>query len=1084
MVIVQCQGYIVRLLIHKKYFPEFPFVTKADGSDICEKTFRAIKSKFGVFSLKEMCDQIRIKASENEIIFKTEGLVCDTTSKMKNRDIDSHIFFDLPASEDIKTLYLKGRSHGDIVLDWMGMRHLLEVKQRWAQPFLPKWKTLGNPVAHQDDPKDCEEDIEWINEAMTDDMPLYLHEVIANEIEDLAREIETEGNRPMFVADYTDGEDDDNEHVPSSLSSKRTSESVTQHLCEQVDCVQVKCQDFEHSLLSKEDQDADDVKPRHSDVPSSSFVVSRSLQLDNYSAIFPEHATDSEMLFLLKNMLEGMKTSHLIPPKEFEVVASSMSHSIPEACKFTDEVKVMNWILHPPWEQKASDKGYRPPKPRKTTDPGVMLEYEGGEIHVARACAIFSREKTLLARGMGRLSRWRCSQQWLQNLEKNMRREYVDVEPDDIVIWMERQGWSIGKVIQCVEVLDKKFVRVDSISLSSINAFALVELASSNLDGSYKLSSKFAFKAVEQAVETIAQKDDQIQITEAMKKNIEEKILEFKNLKKKSLGGHGELPNNRSITFKRNNLFLNTREELLVFCHHHFIFSKDIHPRSSKKALVGHVKKHMKKAEYILKLNPSIESQQKLSSSTKRPTLDKNEFDDIKGNNHLTRAVDKEASGDSRIKSPADYFKSAASQISGAGQKRQCHEVNYSNDIKHGKLSKIGMKEELETNSISSPEQLSVIDDPSVTRYQLARLQVPVPVFVPFESINVVLKGKGKQLTNVYEIRQRPSDATVLKALSTAAAVGEDYKKKIHVELGYEETHCVQIKGHGTFDIKALRTMLEFSKINKIREDLQKEQAWFSEMRKSTNRDKTETDAIKNLIMHCPAKHPLLTYQEIEIYPHNICTLVGERSVDSEIINYFFTKFNQTGNGITLSLPSTTVPWLVISADEESHQTSIISLRKILMTRCKYLSSLQQILIPLHMKSSHWGLVRVNLQAKTIGFDEGLRWKPEDDVPKIIRALLKEISSIYPHNPLLRSRSWLRSTLSWSRFGMPAQPKDTDKPGFNSCGVATILAARDLIGFTQEQLCLNKSPVFSWSFDNAAEYRYQLLNEIKEETDH
>ena len=111
-----------------------------------------------------------------------------------------------------------------------------------------------------------------------------------------------------------------------------------------------------------------------------------------------------------------MKTLHLISRKEFEVAVNSINYSIPEDWKFTDKVKVMNWILH----------------------------------------------------------------QWLQNLEKNMPREYVDVEPGNIVTWMKGQGWSIGKVIQCVEVLDKKFVRVDSMSLSSINAFALVELASSN----------------------------------------------------------------------------------------------------------------------------------------------------------------------------------------------------------------------------------------------------------------------------------------------------------------------------------------------------------------------------------------------------------------------------------------------------------------------------------------------------------------------------------------------------------------------------------------------------------------------------
>ena len=202
--------------------------------------------------------------------------------KAKNRDIDSHIFFDLPTSEDIKTLYLKGRSHEDILLDWMGMHHLFEVKKRWAQPFICTWKTLGNLATHQGDPEDCEEDIEFINEAMTDDIPLYTHEIIANEMEDLAGEIEVEGNISMFVADHTDVEDDDNKYVPSSLSCKIASHSPAHPLCVKLHCVQDDHEDFEQSLLSKEDQDADDVKPRNSDVPSSSFVVSESLQLNDY----------------------------------------------------------------------------------------------------------------------------------------------------------------------------------------------------------------------------------------------------------------------------------------------------------------------------------------------------------------------------------------------------------------------------------------------------------------------------------------------------------------------------------------------------------------------------------------------------------------------------------------------------------------------------------------------------------------------------------------------------------------------------------------------------------------------------------
>ena len=94
--------------------------------------------------------------------------------------------------------------------------------------------------------------------------------------------------------------------------------------------------------------------------------------------------------------------------------------------------------------------------------------------------------------------------------------------------------------------------------------------------------------------------------------------------------------------------------------------------------------------------------------------LDRDELEDIKGNKNLTNAVDKEASGESRIKSPANYFKSAVSQILSAGQKCQCHEASYLNDIKQGKLSKIDMIEELETNSISSQSNcLSLITQAS-----------------------------------------------------------------------------------------------------------------------------------------------------------------------------------------------------------------------------------------------------------------------------------------------------------------------------------------------------------------------------------
>ena len=186
-------------MIHRKYFPYFPFCTISDGSDHCEHYFQKLHQKYGTFPTKEICDESRIIAGEQVILNNTPGI---KDSRYAHRQVHNFIMgsypsfplgSDLPAKQQVEKLYLKGPEFGNDLLKWLGMEELLVVKQHWDKPLFIKWKsatknssqTSQSKEGECDQPEEDEEgdENERIEEEdLKDDKEQIVNEEIAEDL--------------------------------------------------------------------------------------------------------------------------------------------------------------------------------------------------------------------------------------------------------------------------------------------------------------------------------------------------------------------------------------------------------------------------------------------------------------------------------------------------------------------------------------------------------------------------------------------------------------------------------------------------------------------------------------------------------------------------------------------------------------------------------------------------------------------------------------------------------------------------------------------------------------------------------------
>ena len=142
--VLQPQSYVTRILIQKLYFDEFPFYTAADGSDHCEHFFQKLKQKHGTYSTKEMCDETCIIAGEQKLLSVVHEIK-DTKHlpfSASRNCVSYPLGKELPSKDYIEKLFEQGRKYGDILLDWLGMKQLLQLSNHWQHPLMPKWKSL------------------------------------------------------------------------------------------------------------------------------------------------------------------------------------------------------------------------------------------------------------------------------------------------------------------------------------------------------------------------------------------------------------------------------------------------------------------------------------------------------------------------------------------------------------------------------------------------------------------------------------------------------------------------------------------------------------------------------------------------------------------------------------------------------------------------------------------------------------------------------------------------------------------------------------------------------------------------------
>ena len=704
---------------------------------------------------------------------------------------------------------------------------------------------------------------------------------------------------------------------------------------------------------------------------------------------------------------------------------------------------MLNWIIAPPWEQEASDKGYRHPK-KSQSNPDTIVKLDGGEIHVAKACAVLSREQTLLTRGCGRLTRWRASQTWLSKLDNQGYSNSDDAfQPGDVLIWMTKNGWDVCRALMCIKMQSNSYVRVDEADKFSKDIFILCQL-SKKYGTSYSFENLYEYRAISQALEVIGESSHEaVTVTKAMQINIKNKISKLKKqilLDANKTEDRSTSAEKKEIIFRKDKLLENTQKELLLYCQHYFLVSKEVTPRTLKKQLAKVVRRHMKKDTVKIPV-PTIENSQISRKST--VNAQQSSCPDVKPNR--------------KRKNDQSYY------INEATVTKRLQKTSYAYVVDNQKGNQINTIKSVNQapSPVSSPDELRQVAEKKTTRLNLAVIDLP-PVVPILQSDTQIIINYKNETTNVFTLGSRPPDSIIRNSIQQICNREDKNTSKCHLK----------ISNLGVFDVSSLRIFLLFGEASETKRKLEREGKWLNSLKKELSVNKDDVQHAEELLWNTPWQETIISRDGFELKPETLSSLCDECFINDDIMNYFFSKLNDTCNNHTLSLTTHTIQRIIVSGQDKMEKNYM---QDIIRLRIGNARVINQILIPLHMYGKHWGIIRVHMPSKTIWFDDGLQMAPEEDIVQSVRTLLNEIAYIAPGINHITSRSWSRHTLSYKRFGMPQQPKDGTKVGAYSCGVAVILSAKD---FCKADSSSDQCPKFEWSLDKSHIYRLQLLNEI------
>ena len=277
----------------------------------------------------------------------------------------------------------------------------------------------------------------------------------------------------------------------------------------------------------------------------------------------------------------------------------------------------------------------------------------------------------------------------------------------------------------------------------------------------------------------------------------------------------------------------------------------------------------------------------------------------------------------------------------------------------------------------------------------------------------------------------------------------------------------IEIQGHGQFSENALSVLKRFCTIAETSRKVSAEADWLLQMKFSPG----DLVQLQDVLWHHPASYPIIRHGKKAIDPNSFSDLVGERYIDSFVIDICINKIldesRSNGRNVTVYFPSEFYDWMN-SDDKQFQQLQLSRMTK----EIAHINNMQQILVPVYLPK-HWGLIFIDLVNQELYFDDGLMVAVPWMVLPYVKKSLDLLLEMYPCHPALKSKFW-QNCSDFVRFGMPSQALvNPGMIGAGSCGIGVIMAAKDFI--ENGSASLNN---FQWRFCEMDLHRKDFMLQI------
>lgn len=424
--LIQCQSFVNRLLIHMQHFRGLPFYPAVDGSDQCEKGFRDIKGKSGICSIKDVCDNLSNLVAVSCIRTQDTELKFPDDKKKESVKLDMQVFHDLPATASaVHNAFCAGQKRGLTLLKLLQMHDTLESAGHLQTPLIPQWSITSQLAQHttQNDIESDEEEVDHPDDIQETENELLvaLTDVAKtpapdHQIRSAAKpgpsflESEGDGDKKRKMNDTeTANSQPSMQGTISKTSSSNSKGTVMQQICK-LQC-EINC------LIG------------NTIIPDEQYRK----RAQNLCI----QASNSNERHLLNDVLEELQVLQDLVPESY-CARTSVS-----ACS-------------------------------KNKDQGVYVhDGKGNLVHPATACATLSRKGELLYPGAGRLLKWKMAQDFLKRVQ--VPEVIGNIKPGRPIAYLTNaKEWEIGCTEQIIIRRGHSFVLTQATSQREKDCFIVV----------------------------------------------------------------------------------------------------------------------------------------------------------------------------------------------------------------------------------------------------------------------------------------------------------------------------------------------------------------------------------------------------------------------------------------------------------------------------------------------------------------------------------------------------------------------------------------------------------------------------------